>query len=400
MSANPLVLTLSVQWGVLLLLASFFLLLSRSSRLAEARSWAVAWVSEAVAVGAALWLVLNLPREVLASSMPPWSHLLMAIYCIGKTLFALFLLRGSDLHFHPGRRWPLRSRTLFLLAAAWGISLGVLAPAPASILPLQWALVSLVLIVAGVRGSGGEAPGQAHWLAWILLGEGILYLGYVPLSLLQWAGYPLLKIFDYSSLFDAGADLLLALAILVAMESTRSASLARANRQLQASHEHLRQLVDHDPLTGLTNRRALRNTLDELEEGATLIYLDIDDFKRVNDRYGHAAGDDCLCRLASELRRVFRPGDGLFRVGGDEFLVVASHLGPEGASERVDHLRERMGEGRENVPPLEISAGVAKLRPGGDPQEAIRAADEAMYEDKRTERAGSAAAKVSLEESV
>lgn len=398
MSISPLVLTLAIQWGVLLLLAAFFLVLSRSSRLAEARSWAVAWISEAVAVGAALLLVLSLSREALGSAMPVRGHLLMAVYCTGKTLFALFVLRGSDLHFKPGRGWSLRPRDLFLAAGLWGISLGTLAPAPGTILPVQWALVAVVLIVAGTRGWRRPVPGRARWLAWILLGEGVLYLGYVPLSVLQWAGYPLLTIFDYSSLFDAGADLLLALAILVAMESSRSESLSRVNRQLQASHERLRQLVDHDPLTGLTNRRALRQTLDGLEDEATLIYLDIDDFKTVNDRYGHATGDACLTRLASVLRTVFRPDDGLFRIGGDEFLVVAPALDRDGAAERVDRVRDMLAEGGESVPPFRISAGVASLSPGGDPQAAIRSADQAMYEEKRPDRRGKPGTELVVEE--
>jgi len=147
----------------------------------------------------------------------------------------------------------------------------------------------------------------------------------------------------------------------------------------------LRRLVDVDPLTELSNRRALpeafRNVYDS---GATLVFFDIDDFKQVNDTYGHPAGDDCLQRVAAALRSTFRPSDVIVRYAGDEFLVVCKGMDVTTANVRVERLRVRLAEvGRHEIP-LEFSAGIVELQPHQDAEDALREADAAMYAAKMT----------------
>jgi diguanylate cyclase (GGDEF)-like protein/PAS domain S-box-containing protein len=109
---------------------------------------------------------------------------------------------------------------------------------------------------------------------------------------------------------------------------------------VQRDITHVRRLQDEleakattDPLTGAGNRRLLEERfVDYTAAGAhriTLLYIDLDDFKRVNDRSGHGAGDHALERYAARLRTVLRAGDTLVRVGGDEFVVLAPHASPE-----------------------------------------------------------------------
>jgi diguanylate cyclase (GGDEF)-like protein/PAS domain S-box-containing protein len=106
------------------------------------------------------------------------------------------------------------------------------------------------------------------------------------------------------------------------------------------AEEQIAHLAYHDPLTGLPNRALLREHLHlalararRNDTAVALLYLDLDDFKLVNDSLGHAAGDELLCRVATELKRRTRATDLLVRQGGDEFLVLLSDLPREGAEE-------------------------------------------------------------------
>ncbi|MEZ0493830.1 GGDEF domain-containing protein [Kineococcus sp. TBRC 1896] len=120
-----------------------------------------------------------------------------------------------------------------------------------------------------------------------------------------------------------------------------------------------------DPLTGLLNRRGLRCELSGVEDrpvGAVL--LDIDHFKRVNDAFGHGAGDDVLVRVAAVLAATVRPGDLVCRIGGEEFFVLA----PAGGIEEVAALAERLRAAVAadvGVPPVTVSAGAAVRFPDG-----------------------------------
>jgi diguanylate cyclase (GGDEF)-like protein len=149
----------------------------------------------------------------------------------------------------------------------------------------------------------------------------------------------------------------------------------------------LRRLVDRDPLTALANRRALPEILRQVQpHGALLLFFDLDDFKGINDRQGHAAGDACLRRFAVALQDCFRPDDALVRYAGDEFLVVASGLDAPQAHERVGRLRQRLLRA-DAAGPIAFSVGMAELAPKGVPEAALREADEAMYRAKG-QRAG------------
>ncbi|MCG6116633.1 MAG: GGDEF domain-containing protein [Aquimonas sp.] len=109
--------------------------------------------------------------------------------------------------------------------------------------------------------------------------------------------------------------------------------LRSTRMSLIASRERLRVQSERDPLTGLANRRALARWLQEAGDAARgcLLLMDIDHFKQLNDRHGHAAGDAVLCELATRLSACVRDGDLLVRWGGEEFLLVARDLPPSRA---------------------------------------------------------------------
>jgi diguanylate cyclase (GGDEF)-like protein len=151
-----------------------------------------------------------------------------------------------------------------------------------------------------------------------------------------------------------------------------------------------RQLADLDALTGLHNRRFFHETLarecsraHRYERRLSLIVFDLDDFKEVNDRIGHLAGDAALAEAAERVRDVVRTADIACRVGGDEFAVVL----PESSLEDADQLYRRILGAVSSRPlgqagKLYLSAGVAELRPEDDPVSFFQRADEALYRAK------------------
>jgi len=110
--------------------------------------------------------------------------------------------------------------------------------------------------------------------------------------------------------------------------------------------------------------------------------LDIDHFKRVNDTYGHQAGDECLKRFAQALQASFRSGDFVVRYAGDEFVVVAAALGADERRACIETVRGHLRFRPTDSPHIAFSVGHAQLGLDVDPDATLRAADEAMYRDK------------------
>ena len=159
----------------------------------------------------------------------------------------------------------------------------------------------------------------------------------------------------------------------------------------------LMELSVRDGLTGLHNRRHLQRFLADVVRDAhvrgtsvAVVMIDLDHFKRVNDRHGHAVGDDVLVRTARELAGAVRSGDLVARFGGEEFCVVLPGVDAATVRERAEAWRARCA--RTEHPTLHgpvrvtLSAGVADLRPGEDVDTLLGRADEALYAAKAAGR--------------
>lgn len=149
----------------------------------------------------------------------------------------------------------------------------------------------------------------------------------------------------------------------------------------------LRDQVVTDPLTGVFNRRHLAEQLKGGQRPgppASLLVIDIDRFKSINDRFGHEAGDRVLTALVALVRRTVRAGDVLFRMGGDEFLLYLPGSTMDGALILADKLRKAVLD----APLLtdhavSVSIGVAELQAGESLESWSKRADAALYEAKR-----------------
>jgi two-component system, cell cycle response regulator len=156
-----------------------------------------------------------------------------------------------------------------------------------------------------------------------------------------------------------------------------------------------RQLADLDALTGLHNRRYFHETLNREVARAhrygrrlALVVFDLDDFKAINDRIGHLAGDGVLAEVAERVRGVVRSADVACRVGGDEFGIIL----PESTLTDAEQLSHRMQAAVASRPigdagTLQLSAGAAELRPEDDATKFFERADDALYRAKESGKA-------------
>lgn len=166
--------------------------------------------------------------------------------------------------------------------------------------------------------------------------------------------------------------------------------LARARKRIR----DLERLVDEDTLLPLPNRRAFVRALarsiayaERYGTSGAMIYFDVNDLKPINDRFGHAAGDAALARVAGILADNLRGSDFVARLGGDEFGVLMAQTSLAQALEKAELLAARIAaapllwDGRPIA--LSVAYGVHAFQPRQEPAAAIAAADRAMYAQKR-----------------
>ena len=177
--------------------------------------------------------------------------------------------------------------------------------------------------------------------------------------------------------------------------------LARSVRHAIERHRlltALRSLSLIDDLTGLYNRRGFADLGEQYlklarrsSRGITMVFLDLDRFKTINDSLGHHIGDRALMKVADILRATFRRSDIIGRLGGDEFAVLALEASGESSDLLLERLRDRFREfnesGRE---PYQLSVSIGMARHDGDMrvrlEDLLSEADNAMYSDKRNKR--------------
>jgi diguanylate cyclase (GGDEF)-like protein len=175
----------------------------------------------------------------------------------------------------------------------------------------------------------------------------------------------------------------------------------RAHAELEAVNDELQKLLReqerlqaelayralHDPLTGLANRSMFGERLDQAFKvggrGAAVLWIDLDDFKAINDIFGHEVGDELLIAVADRLREIVRETDDIARMGGDEFAIVLSNVAQSEARMVGQRVLDALIDPEAFRLQVRASLGVSWQHvPSGDGQVLLRRADEAMYRAK------------------
>ena len=257
------------------------------------------------------------------------------------------------------------------------------------LLAAQAQLLILAVLALGAGLSGGaESPA----LPWMILPVATAAARFRPTVVVAGAGITAAAMagvslaVDAQGVVDDPTRLISAITLLIGLTAITTALM-------EGELEHRDRAV-LDPLTGLLNRASLEARVREIEEQAhltggavSLVVLDLDRFKRVNDTFGHERGDAVLRDVAYEIRKSLRSFEQVYRIGGEEFLVLLPGVPLVEAVQLAERVREAVSEANPGGLAMSISAGVA-AGAGGDIRydELFRAADGAMLDAKRAGR--------------
>jgi diguanylate cyclase (GGDEF)-like protein len=251
------------------------------------------------------------------------------------------------------------------------------------------ALAILAVLTVGAAFSGGE---DSPALPWMVLPVALSAARFRPQVVIVGAAITAAAMFgvcvgaDAQGIVDDPTRLISTLTLLIAITAVMTALM-------ESELEHRDRAV-LDPLTGLLNRASLDARVLEIEEQAhltggavSLILLDLDRFKAVNDTHGHKRGDAVLRDVAYEIRKSLRSFELVYRIGGEEFLVLLPGVDLSEALEIAERVRHSVEEARPGELSLTLSAGVATDAGGNITYDALfRAADAALLEAKRSGR--------------
>jgi diguanylate cyclase (GGDEF)-like protein len=257
---------------------------------------------------------------------------------------------------------------------------------PAVWVAAAWALMPLLLAAAVLVTGEASSP----VLVWFALPAVTLGVRFEPRGMVVGTAFIVLLFLASAVVPDPAAALEQRQALIAALALIVS-TVILSGALVESDRAHRRRST-LDPLTGLFNRNALEQRLGEIngqpcsrEEGLShaMLLCDLDHFKRVNDQLGHAAGDAVLQEVAYTMRAALRAGDSIYRIGGEEILVILPGAGREDALKISERLRSAVRERRPIGVRITVSIGVAVSEPDVvDTDDLIARADAALYAAK------------------
>jgi len=358
-------------------LALFFVLLARHDPRPYLRSWTAAWIAQVLAL-AALMVASRWDR-----------HTSLSLYLFLEAVHGVLILFAAQNYAH-GQELRRRHALLLGLLALWSATAPLLFRQENALQSAQFAVLAATYLAGAVTlWPLREPAGMGLRLTTNVLGLlGLLHVGHaVAFALTTRVDKTELTAYlDIAPFAILLLQMLLALGMVLAVMEAAQWALATTNTQLKEAERRLKVLAETDPLTGCFNRRVFRDLVDDVRasgvEAGVMVLLDLDGLKTLNDRQGHAAGDDAIRSVAEAIRSRTRTTDVVVRWGGDEFVVVIpGATAAEGEGRRAQIVAAIAEAG------LSASAGLAIYGPERDVMIAVQEADAAMYKAKAARKA-------------
>lgn len=372
--------SLLIQSAGTFFLFVLFLLLYQKIRRRAFLEWIASWAF--LLVGLCLQLVM----ANLLQGQPAFVFLLN----VSQLAHAVFLLRGVR-RFRDERAGSNRLELLLLLpviAIAWWTSIEAEAGSGPAVMALVLAAAYATAAIAFTITPGSTA-GRVLLLSSLLLWgveRAVTASAYVRFG--GHASWPEpLHYMNFAAIFF---EMMIAVGVIILLFEASQRQLAAEMRQVQQSEQQLKEMGVRDPLTGLYNRHyfndAIRRELANVRRygnSLSVLLVDVDNFKQINDRKGHAVGDEVLVFVANYLTYSLRESDFVFRWGGDEFLILLPRTDEGSAAQKAEEFSREMPAfpGTGEIP-LGLSVGWATHRMDAEFPMTLSQADARMYEMK------------------
>jgi diguanylate cyclase (GGDEF)-like protein len=380
---HPYMFSLLIQAAGTVLLFIVFLLLYRKFRRPAFLDWIASWASFLAGLGL-LWIVL--------SPLGAGSRLTLLAMLAAMLAHVFFLLRGV----WRFRRQKAVSRPVEMLwavpilAAAWWLSAAPVVPgvgwaAPISLLRGAAYLITAVAFAMTPGSPGGRALLSASFLFW---GVERFVVGFAYLRYGDVAAMP--ELLQYAHFFEMFLEMTVGVGIIILLFEASQSQLQLEMQRLVESDSQVKEMGIRDRLTGLYNRHYFNDVIrrelarSRRHGGAiSVLLVDVDRFKEINDVRGHAVGDEVLQFVANYLTACMRESDLVFRWGGDEFLVLLTQADEASAAQKAEELGRSLPHipGAEQLQPT-LSVGWATHRSKAEFPKTLAEADARMYEMK------------------
>ncbi len=384
---TPNIFALSIEAVGTLLYAAILWQLTRLISGRFLRYWMFSWLALAASLGGLLAnQVIDLPHGL--------NQLALSVYTVGQYLFAVLLWVGFR-QLNTGQLLSRSDARVIAPLLIVGAVMPILFPGFAALFPIHGIVLAILilLILHQTRGYHIPAGRPAIGLRLVRVSLAILAIVFAHHApAIYWAQIQKVDLWSYMMtwpVYGAVVEVALAFGMVVLACEQVQYELEEKNLQLAEATTQLAHAASTDALTGLGNRRAFDQLVMQSQDTpfcGVMAVIDLNDLKRLNDRYLHQAGDAALQSVARAIRMKFRVTDPLFRVGGDEFLVILPNGSEDELTARMTAIDQQLA--RQRLPNLDepiclsIAWGIASFLNAAELTTAYHKADQLMYTQK------------------